>query len=247
MLTSPRLTVDPWKLADLLLAEAAQPSTACVVMERGEGEDVRLIAVSQAGLTELIILPGAVGRAAASRILLLGGLDLAAPTERLGTLSIRVNERRTDLMVLVTLRKTQLQLEIRPLTAALPATLQSSPEQRRRFGSYVVDRMIGEGGQATVFEGRHELLGKPVAIKVLKGRLAADRRRSTLLLREGRMASRAHHPSVVNVTDYGVTEDGQTFLIMELVPWPTLEAVLAEGPLPPSRALVDRQADPSGA
>ncbi|MEO8213547.1 MAG: protein kinase [Myxococcales bacterium] len=227
----------PVRLADLLLAEAAQPSTASVVIERGDGEDVRLISVSQTGVADLVIVPELVGRAIASRILLLAGLDLAAPTERLGTLSVRVNERRTDMVVLVAHRKAQLQLEIRPLWMPVSATLEASPQDRRRFGSYVVDRMIGEGGQATVFEGRHELLGKPVAIKVLKGRLAADRRRSTLLLREGRMAGRAHHPGVVDVTDYGVTEDGHTFLVMELVPWPTLEAVLVDGALPPPRAL----------
>jgi serine/threonine-protein kinase len=76
-----------------------------------------------------------------------------------------------------------------------------------------------------------------VAIKVLHRELAADPRLASQFVREGRAASLANHPGIVNVTDFGRLPSGRAYLVMELVEAATLEAVLAEGALRPRRAV----------
>jgi serine/threonine-protein kinase len=114
--------------------------------------------------------------------------------------------------------------------AAVPA----APD---RLGAYRLIDKLGEGGTGVVYRAVHVALGKPVAIKVLHADVARDPRLATTLLREGRLASRAHHPGIVDVTDFGTTRDGRTYLVMELVTWPTLRDLLREGALQEERAV----------
>src|SRR5204862_5872288 len=93
-----------------------------------------------------------------------------------------------------------------------------------------------DGGMGSVYRAEHVALVKPVAIKILHPDVARDPRLATTLLREGRLASRAHHPGIIDVTDFGTTQDGRTYLVMELVEWPTLRDLLREGALQEERA-----------
>jgi serine/threonine-protein kinase len=104
-------------------------------------------------------------------------------------------------------------------------------------GAYRLLRKLGDGGMGSVFRAEHVALAKPVAIKILHPDDARDPRLATTLLREGRLASRAHHPGIVDVTDFGTTHDGRTYLVMELVEWPTLRDLLHLGMLDRSRAV----------
>jgi serine/threonine-protein kinase len=88
-----------------------------------------------------------------------------------------------------------------------------------------------------VYRGEHVYLGKEVAIKVLRygytGREEAIKR----FLREARAASRISHPGIVDVTDFGKSEDGTVFLVMELIRGEPLDALLErEHRLEPARA-----------
>ena len=100
----------------------------------------------------------------------------------------------------------------------------------RTLGRYEVLRPIGEGGMGVVYEARDPVLGRRVAVKVLRARddddeeAPAEQRR---LLREARAMARVTDPNVVTVFDAGV-EDGRVFLAMELVRGPHLLAHLAK-------------------
>jgi protein kinase-like protein len=90
------------------------------------------------------------------------------------------------------------------------------------LSSYRIEREIGRGGMAVVFAGWHDQLERPVALKVLADHLADDREFRARFLREARIASKLHHPNLVQT--YDITElGGRPCIVMELVDGGTLE------------------------
>lgn len=105
-------------------------------------------------------------------------------------------------------------------------------------GRYVLVRLIGRGGMARVFEGRDEVLDRPIAIKVLDPRLAEDEALATRFRREARIACGVSHPNAVASYEHGESADGLQWLAMELCRGQPLSALLqAEGRLAASRAV----------
>lgn len=97
---------------------------------------------------------------------------------------------------------------------------------------YRVDAPLARGGMSSVYQGVDLRLDRPVAIKVMEQRFAADRSFIDRFELEARAAARLHHPNVVAVHDQGVDSD-QIYLVMELVDGGTLRDLLREhGPLP---------------
>jgi len=88
-----------------------------------------------------------------------------------------------------------------------------------------------------VWSAYHLESGRTVAVKVLHSDVAQDARLGAQLGREGRAASLANHPGIVNVTDFGTSPSGRAFLVMELVESDTLDKLLEGGSLPLRRAL----------
>ena len=90
------------------------------------------------------------------------------------------------------------------------------------MSTYRIDAEIGRGGMAVVYAGWHEQLERPVALKVLAEHLAGDPDFRARFLREARIASKLHHPNLVQT--YDITEvNGLPCIVMELVTGGTLE------------------------
>jgi serine/threonine protein kinase len=90
------------------------------------------------------------------------------------------------------------------------------------LSTYRIDTEIGRGGMAVVYAGWHEQLERPVALKVLAEHLAGDPEFRARFLREARIASKLHHPNLVQT--YDITEvNGLPCIVMELVTGGTLE------------------------
>lgn len=90
------------------------------------------------------------------------------------------------------------------------------------MSTYRIDNEIGRGGMAVVYAGWHEQLERPVALKVLAEHLAGDPEFRARFLREARIASKLHHPNLVQT--YDITEVNELpCIVMELVPGGTLE------------------------
>ncbi|HEX8141564.1 MAG TPA: protein kinase [Pyrinomonadaceae bacterium] len=103
---------------------------------------------------------------------------------------------------------------------------------------YRVEEFLSHGGMGTVYRGTHILMDKTVAIKVLHPALAADDKIVARFSREARAASRISHPHALNVTDFGESQNGVVFLIMEYLHGKTLKEVIhAEGPMPLPRTV----------
>ncbi len=102
---------------------------------------------------------------------------------------------------------------------------------------YEIVRLLGEGGMGAVFEARHRVLGRVVAIKVLKPELALNEQFTARFLQEARSAAELHHKNIVEVTDFGV-DRGRPFMVMEYLRGESLDALLdREGSLPVARVL----------
>ncbi|MGE0786511.1 MAG: serine/threonine protein kinase [Sandaracinaceae bacterium] len=105
-------------------------------------------------------------------------------------------------------------------------------------GRYVIEKELGRGAIGVVYAAFAPALGRPVAIKVLQPALARNNRALSRFAREARASSRIDHPSVVKVFDFGYSERGLYFIVMELLEGRSLAEVLHdEGRLPPPRAL----------
>jgi eukaryotic-like serine/threonine-protein kinase len=88
---------------------------------------------------------------------------------------------------------------------------------------------------ALVFEAEDLLLGRRVAVKILREQYASDRGFLARFQREARAAASLSHPNIVAVYDVG-SEDGTQYIVMELVPGRTLKEMIDEqAPLPAAR------------
>ena len=105
-------------------------------------------------------------------------------------------------------------------------------------GKYRMEERLNEGGMGAVYRGTHVLMDKTVAVKVLRPSLAADEKIVARFSREARAASRISHPHALSVTDFGESEDGIVFLVMEYLNGKTLKDIIREeGPMPLPRVV----------
>jgi serine/threonine-protein kinase len=106
-------------------------------------------------------------------------------------------------------------------------------------GGYRVTHMVGVGGMGRVYCAEQVALGRTVAVKVVHPHLADDDIAAARFLNEARAASRLSHPNCVAIFDFGRTEEGQPYIVMEYVRGRDLGRIAdTEGPLP-LRRIVD--------
>jgi len=110
-----------------------------------------------------------------------------------------------------------------PLTGLAPGS---------RVAGYVLERLVGVGGMAAVYQARDERLGRVVALKLLAG----DEGVRVRFVREARAVAAVDHPHIIPVYAAGEA-DGMQFIAMRFVPGDTLAGVIGKnGALPPRRA-----------
>ncbi|MFN8091685.1 MAG: protein kinase [Vicinamibacteria bacterium] len=104
-------------------------------------------------------------------------------------------------------------------------------------GRYRLEAAIGGGSFGTVYKASHLELGRDVAVKVLATSAGADPEALARFRREGASACRVQHPNAVAVLDFGVTDAGIAYLVMELLRGHSLEKEIEDrGPLTAVRA-----------
>ena len=103
---------------------------------------------------------------------------------------------------------------------------------------YRILSKLGEGGMGTVYVAEDTLLGRRVAIKSLKlASVPSQKNYRQRFLREARAASQLNHPHIATIHEFGQTEDGQPYLVMELIEGQSLADLLHENSLPVDRAV----------
>jgi serine/threonine-protein kinase len=116
-------------------------------------------------------------------------------------------------------------------TEALRPDPPDQPLQGRVLeGRYAVGLPLGKGGMGTVYAGKQLRLDRDVAIKVLDPALNKNPEVAARFMREAKLLSRIRHPNVIQVLDYGETDDGLMYCVMELLVGSDLEQLQRKMP-----------------
>lgn len=107
------------------------------------------------------------------------------------------------------------------------------------IGPYRVVRKLGEGGMGQVYEARHQVIGRQVAIKVLQPYYARSEVAKQRFVNEARAVNLISHPGIVQVPDFGQLADGSRYIVMEYLQGETLGARLRRlsGCMPVAQAI----------
>jgi eukaryotic-like serine/threonine-protein kinase len=104
-------------------------------------------------------------------------------------------------------------------------------------GRYLIEDKIGGGGMGVVYRARHQVIARDVAIKFLHARYTRDPTSRKRFLGEARAANQINHENIIDITDFGETDDGLVYLVMEYLQGRSLDQEIAGRPLAPARAL----------
>ena len=118
------------------------------------------------------------------------------------------------------------------------AELRQQVHEAQEVGRYRLIRKIGAGNMGEVHLAEHLLLRQPCAIKLIRPDRAANAAALSRFEREVQTTSRLSHWNTVRIYDYGYTDDGTFYYVMEyLAGWTLEDLVRQHGPLPPGRAI----------
>jgi len=114
----------------------------------------------------------------------------------------------------------------------------------RRLGAYALDERLGQGGMGEVWRGHHSLLARPAAIKLIRTDAMENTTRELRLEllkrfeREAQATAVLKCPHTVSVFDFGISDEGTFYYVMELLDGIDLHDMVARyGALPPARVL----------
>jgi hypothetical protein len=110
--------------------------------------------------------------------------------------------------------------------------------EARRLGQYQIGAQIGAGGMGEVYLAEHQLLKRPCAIKLIHPDDASDPTALARFAREVRTTAQLSHPNTIEIYDYGRTEDGMFYYVMEYLRGLSLDDLVdRHGALPPGRVI----------
>jgi hypothetical protein len=135
------------------------------------------------------------------------------------------------------------------LAARIIYSLGQDVRRAQELGSYRLTSLIGRGGMGEVWRARHAMLARPAAIKVIRpDALGANPATVQAVLarfeREAQVTASLQSPHTVALYDFGMSEDGSLYYVMELLEGIDLESIVRRyGPMPAERTVhVLRQA-----
>ncbi|CAM6000373.1 unnamed protein product [Sphagnum balticum] len=103
---------------------------------------------------------------------------------------------------------------------------------------YLVISEIGRGGMSVVYKGKHTLMDRIVAIKMLQQQLLEDQMSTKRFQQEAQAVSHLSHPGIIGVHDYGIAPTGQPYLVMDYLVGESLsDLIKREHSMPEKRAI----------
>jgi serine/threonine-protein kinase len=118
------------------------------------------------------------------------------------------------------------------------STLQQEAFAAREVGQYRLKERLGAGGMGEVYLAEHRLLKRPCTVKLIRPERASDPGVLRRFEREVQATAQLSHFNTVEIFDYGHTEDGTFYYVMEYLPGLSLDELVArEGPQPAARVV----------
>jgi serine/threonine-protein kinase len=96
-------------------------------------------------------------------------------------------------------------------------------------GRYRIESQIGEGGMGIVYLASHTVLGKKLALKVLRGDMAKDQDVVTRFIQEAQSATSIGHQNIIDISDFGRLPDGTAYFVMEYLDGQPLTDLVRQG------------------
>lgn len=126
-----------------------------------------------------------------------------------------------------------------PTSATPPAGfVPPEPEElAKQFPQLEILELLGQGGMGAVYKARQKQLDRLVALKILPPQVARTEAFAERFTREARSLAKLNHPRIVSVYDFGHTEDGLYYFIMEFIDGTDLRHVIQAGELSPAESL----------
>jgi serine/threonine protein kinase len=106
------------------------------------------------------------------------------------------------------------------------------------IGEYVIKEKLGQGGMGEIWKGLQPVIGKQVAVKILRGKMASDEDSVERFIREAKAVNAIKHKALIDIFSFGDLPDGRPYFVMEYLEGQNLFAYISEhGPLPWSEIL----------
>lgn len=116
--------------------------------------------------------------------------------------------------------------------------LRTQLHRARKLGQYQLRWKLGEGGMGEVYMAEHQLLKRPCALKLIKTGSGSDPLALARFEREVQSAARLRHPNTIDIYDYGHSDDGTFYYVMEYLEGYSLHDLVGRaGPLPAGRVI----------
>ncbi len=103
---------------------------------------------------------------------------------------------------------------------------------------YVVEGLLARGGMGLVYQCRHQVIGKKLAIKIIRSELAALPEATPRFLLEAKAASAIGNEHIIDILDFGALPDGSAYLIMEFLEGVSLSELVRADALPPVERVI---------
>ncbi len=97
---------------------------------------------------------------------------------------------------------------------------------------YEILSLLGEGGMGTIYKARHLLLDEVRVVKVMRSVVASDSTQRARFVREARSAIRLRHPSIAQLYDFNVDDEGTAYIVLEYIEGLNFKELLAQHGLP---------------
>ncbi|HEY9733240.1 MAG TPA: serine/threonine-protein kinase [Drouetiella sp.] len=106
-------------------------------------------------------------------------------------------------------------------------------------GRYRIINLLGVGGMGSVFKAEHIMLGSFVAVKILNSDLTKNETALKRFSQEAKAANTLHHPNIAAVSDYGLTESGAPYFVMDLIDGKSMASMIDDNGFIPWQKAID--------